>query len=378
MFGHYKTLFSEVKGMPALSIMVKPASGLCNMRCKYCFYSQVVSSRKEGQLGVMSFDTADNLIKKATDFANGDTIYIVFQGGEPLLAGKEYFKHFVDMALSIGYSGKINYSLQTNATLIDNEWAEFFKKNNFLIGVSLDGDIVSNKFRVMADGSGSFDSIEKGIELLEKHKVDYNILSVVTGYFADNLESIYRYFKAKGYKFLQFIPCLKPFNCDETSELYMTELQYQNYLIKLFKLFAKDFLNDNYTSIRSMDNLVRLFAGSSASQCGMNGVCSRQFVIEGNGNIYPCDFYCTDEWLLENINNTDFRAIFMCEKAIKFLKESYIVNEKCKSCECFKICRGGGCKREKLSIEYCNAFKNFYRKCEPLFKKVLAKLQVSI
>ena len=221
--------------MPALSIMVKPASGLCNMRCKYCFYNQVVSSRKDGQLGVMSFETTDNLIKKATDFANGDTIYIVFQGGEPLLAGKEYFKYFVDKVNSIGYSGKINYSLQTNATLIDDEWAEFFKKNNFLIGVSLDGDIISNKFRVMADGSESFASIEKGIKILGKSNVDYNILSVVTGYFADNVESIYNYFKSKGYRFLQFIPCLKPFGSTEKSELYMTELQYQNYFNKLFK-----------------------------------------------------------------------------------------------------------------------------------------------
>ena len=216
--------------MPALSIMVKPASGLCNMRCKYCFYSDVVSHRKTGQFGVMSNDIADNLIEKAIAFANGDNIGIVFQGGEPLLAGIEYFKHFINCVNSYNYKGKIYYSLQTNGTLIDDDWAEFFKANNFLLGVSLDGNEIHNKFRVMSDQSSSFEKIENGIKLLDKYKVDYNILSVVTGYFADNVEEIYNYFKSKGYKFLQFIPCLKPFGSNEESELFMTGKQYQNYL----------------------------------------------------------------------------------------------------------------------------------------------------
>ena len=364
--------------MPALSIMIKPASGLCNMKCEYCFYHQIVNNRQDGVLGVMSKETTNNLIEKAISFAKGDKIFIVFQGGEPLLAGIEYYRHFIEKVNSLNYNDKVCYSLQTNGTLLNEEWCEFFKENNFLLGVSLDVDATANKFRVMHDGNSSFDKIEKGIMLLDKYKVDYNILSVVTGYFADNVESIYNYFKKKGYKFLQFIPCLKPFDENVESELYMTARQYQNYLIKLFKMFAKDFLNDEYVSVRSMDNLVRLFAGVPAKQCGMNGSCSRQIVVEGNGNIYPCDFYCTDEWLLGNINFSDFNSILNQDKAVDFLKESYNIDSKCKNCECFKICRGGGCKREKISLDYCAAYKNFYRKCEPLFNKVLEKLRVSI
>lgn len=361
--------------MPALSIMIKPASGLCNMKCKYCFYSDVVSHRKTGQFGVMSNDIADNLIQKAIAFANGDNIGIVFQGGEPLLAGIEYFKNFIDCVNSYNYKGKIYYSLQTNGTLIDDDWAEFFKANNFLLGVSLDGNEIHNKFRVMSDQSSSFEKIENGIKLLDKYKVDYNILSVVTGYFADNVEEIYNYFKSKGYKFLQFIPCLKPFGSNEESELFMTGKQYQNYLIKLFRLYANDFLNDEYTSIRSFDNIVRLYGGVKPEQCGMIGACSRQFVVESNGNVYPCDFYCSDEWLLGNIKYCDFNILTKSERGLQFLKQSYEINDKCKKCEYFKYCRGGGCKREKESLDYCIAYKNFYKKSAVIFAKVLKKLR---
>ncbi len=361
--------------MPALSIMIKPASGLCNMKCKYCFYSDVVSHRKTGQYGVMSNDIADNLIQKAIAFANGDNIGIVFQGGEPLLAGIEYFKNFIDCVNSYNYKGKIYYGLQTNGTLIDDDWAEFFKANNFLLGVSLDGNEIHNKFRVMSDQSSSFEKIENGIKLLDKYKVDYNILSVVTGYFADNVEEIYNYFKSKGYKFLQFIPCLKPFGSNEESELFMTGKQYQNYLIKLFRLYANDFLNDEYTSIRSLDNIVRLYGGVKPEQCGMIGACSRQFVVESNGNVYPCDFYCSDEWLLGNIKYCDFNILTKSEIGLQFLKQSYEINDKCKKCEYFKYCRGGGCKREKESLDYCIAYKNFYKKSAVIFAKVLKKLR---
>lgn len=364
--------------MPALSIMVKPASGICNMNCKYCFYRDEVSCRTEGQFGFMSEETADNLIAKTMEFACGNNIYYVFQGGEPLLCGIDFFKHFVSKVNEMEYQGKVFYSLQTNGTLIDDDWAEFFKQNNFLIGVSLDGKTDVNKFRLMSDGTPSFDKVMKAIEVLDKHDVPYNVLSVVTGYGADNIDKTYNFFKKKGFKFLQFIPAIRPIGDDSQSELYMTEKQYQNSIIKLFKLYANDFLNGNYISIRNFDNMVRLYGGGTSEQCGMNGTCTHQFVVEANGNIYPCDFYAVDEWLLGNINSSDFRTIFYSEKGVQFIKESFAVSNKCKKCEYFKYCRGGGCKREKVSLNCCTAYKNFYKKNEELFKQILSKLKVEV
>ena len=127
--------------MPPLSIMIKPASSLCNMRCRYCFYHDVAGQRDIQFFGVMNEETAENLITKALQFANGESVAFAFQGGEPLIAGLDYFRNFVSLVKKHNHlSSQIYFSLQTNGTLVTAEWAEFFKENGFLIGLSLDGD----------------------------------------------------------------------------------------------------------------------------------------------------------------------------------------------------------------------------------------------
>ena len=143
--------------MPPLSIMIKPASSLCNMRCRYCFYHDVTEHRDVQSFGIMSDETADNLITKALTFANGESVAFAFQGGEPLIAGLDYFKSFVKTVKEKNVlSSPVYFSLQTNGTLVTDEWAEFFKENGFLIGLSLDGDFDNNRFRVDDKGNNTF------------------------------------------------------------------------------------------------------------------------------------------------------------------------------------------------------------------------------
>ena len=182
--------------MPPLSIMIKPASGLCNLRCKYCFYGDVTSLRSVPSYGIMNETTAEKLITSALEFANGETVAFAFQGGEPLLAGKKLFEFFVDTVKKRNTkNSRIFYSVQTNGTLIDDAWAEFFAKNKFLVGLSLDGDLDSNSFRVDEKGANSYYRILRGAGLLRRHGADFNILSVLTGRSADNCEKIYRHLK---------------------------------------------------------------------------------------------------------------------------------------------------------------------------------------
>ncbi|MDE5756192.1 MAG: radical SAM protein [Clostridia bacterium] len=360
--------------MPNISIMIKPASGSCNMRCKYCFYHSLTNMREISNYGVMSISTAQRVIDCALQLANGDSVYFAFQGGEPLLAGKEYFKEFTDYVKKRNVNNAaITYALQTNGTLIDDEWAELFKTNSFLIGLSLDGDKDNNLYRMDADYAPVFNKVDAAANLLQKTGVDFNILSVVTGHSANNIEQIYRYFTSRGYKYLQFIPCLRPFGDDSESPLYMTPSQYEEYLIRLFNLYVKDYVDGHYTSIRHFDNMVRLFLGQRAEQCGMEGHCARQFVVEANGNVYPCDFYCVDEWLLGNIADKDFYQLAHSQKAIDFIKESLPIEDKCKSCYFYRVCRGGGCKRSRQDRDYCSAYKSFFSKCLPLFRVFMAE-----
>lgn len=349
--------------------MIKPASSICNMRCKYCFYHSLADARESFSYGVMNGETSENIIKKALEFCDGGSIYFAFQGGEPLFAGREFFENFVLLIDKYNTkNSKIYFSLQTNGTLIDEEWAKFFADNKFLLGVSLDGDQDANRFRVDSNLDYTFPKVKNALDILKKYNVDFNILIVATGYTAKNIERVYRYLTSQGYKYLQFIPCLRPFGDNSESELYMTIEQYGEYLIRLFNLYVKDYVNGDYTSVRQLDNMVRLFLNQAPEQCGMTGHCSHQFVIEGNGNVYPCDFYCLDEWLLGNINNQEFEEIAKSKKAHDFIAESLVYPEKCKSCKWWKICRAGGCKRSRSDRDYCEAYKRFFNACLPLFR----------
>lgn len=359
--------------MPPLSLMIKPASSLCNLSCQYCFYRDVAEHREHLGFGVMQEDTAEILIRKALDFASGEPAAFAFQGGEPTLAGLPFFQFFVDTVNRLNTKhSPVFYSIQTNGTLIDAVWADFFAEHHFLVGLSLDGDFEGNQFRLKPSGQNSFYKILSAAEILRKHHADFNILTVLTGYCAENGERIYRFFRSKGFRYLQFIPCLRPFDSKEESELYMTSEQYADFLIKVFNLYVKDYVRHQYISVRQFDNWVRLYLRQPTEQCGVNGHCSHQFVAEANGNIYPCDFYCTDEYLLGNIHtDADFPAMVHSEKAKNFIRESLKVPEKCKKCSVYGLCRAGGCKRTQQSEDYCLAYKRFFTACLPLFRVFL-------
>lgn len=360
--------------MPALSIMIKPSSSLCNLRCKYCFYCDVAANREDFSFGVMTNDTAETLIRSALSFADGDSVAFAFQGGEPLISGLNYFEHFVDTVNKYNTKkSRIFYSVQTNGTFVDDDWARFFRKNEFLVGLSLDGDFDGNKFRVDQNGQNAYYKIVRAANKLKKHGVEFNILTVLTGFCADNCERIYKFFRDNGYKYLQFIPCLRPFGDRSESELYMTNEQYAQFLIRTFNLYVKDFIRGNYVSIRQFDNLVRMYLGERPEQCGVCGHCTHQFVAEGNGNIYPCDFYCTDEWLLGNINDTELSVMANSDKAKQFITESLFVPAECKKCRFYPMCKAGGCKRQRNDRDYCEAYKKFYSACLPLFRMFTAR-----
>lgn len=142
----------------------------------------------------------------------------------------------------------------------------------------------------------------------------------------------------------------------------MTSEEYSSYLNSLFKIYYNDVMRGKLISIRQLDNYRLLAGGKSAEQCGMNGPCSTQFVVEGDGSVYPCDFYCTDEWLLGNINNSTFVELYESKKVVDFIKSSFIIKVECKSCEYFALCRAGGCKRNRESADYCESYKEFFKK----------------
>lgn len=347
--------------------MLKPASGNCNLRCTYCFYHSLANMRESYSKGMMSEALLEDIIQKALAFTGGDRLYISFQGGEPLLRGKRFFKKVGELLTD---HADAHLVIQTNGTLIDDEWCDIFKRYGYLIGLSLDGTEGGNRCRVRADGSPAYPDIMRGVTLLKKHGVPFNILTVLSRAVVLNIDEIYAFYKAQGFKFLQFIPCLKPLGGQPyDKESYPSEKEYAVFLKKLFSHYLADIKAGEYVSIRQFDNFVRLARGEVAEQCGMNGYCSHQFVIEADGTVYPCDFYCFDEYAMGNVADSDFESLSHHPIAVKFIRESLKVDAKCKKCAYYRLC-AGGCKRERIDVAKCNAYKDFFSYALPDLRKI--------
>lgn len=332
-----------------ITILIKPASSACNLKCRYCFYNDVSSLREVRSFGLMSEKTSHNLIDKALDFADGGSVNFAFQGGEPTICPLDFFKDFVEYCKSANKkNSRVSYSLQTNGTLLTDEMAAFYAKNDFLIGVSIDGKAeLHNANRLTSTGKGSFNKVMQGIDLLKKHNVKFNVLIVANKFSAKRGRETYRFFKSQGINYMQFIDCLEPFDVEPfTSGFSMNNDEYFNYYKSIFDEYINDITSGEDIYVRSFENILTLMSGGTPEICGMKGYCTVNLVVEGNGNCYPCDFYCEDEYLLGNINENDLEELALSKNADKFVKASFKVEEKCKTCEVAGLCMGG-CRRER-------------------------------
>lgn len=353
--------------MPHLSVMLKPASSACNMRCRYCFYHSLAKSREAYGYGIMGKETAEEIIKKTLDFADGDSVYYSFQGGEPLLAGLEFYEFFTATVKKHNKKqAKIFYNIQTNGTLVNKDWNELFLRHEFLVGLSLDGERAANVNRLDSNGGETFERVLETADNFLNYGVEFNILTVATAFTAKNAENIYCFLRDRGYKYLQFIPVLRPINGDY-GDFYLDCDSMFLLLDTLFKLYVKDYLRGNYVSVRLFDNWVRLFRGERSEQCGVAGHCARQLVFEGDGSAYPCDFYCLDEYRLGNIRFNTVEELFNSTVGFKFLKDSLKLPLNCRKCRFVGLCRGGGCKRSRNDYDYCLAYKKFFENNLSLF-----------
>ena len=365
--------------MPPVSILIKPASSMCNLKCKYCFYHSIADSRTVKSYGIMNDETMEQLIKKALEYADNACTF-AFQGGEPTLAGLLYYRKFIDLAKKYNVKKvKINYAIQTNGIVINEEWARFLADNNFLTGISLDGfKDIHDSSRPDAGGKGSFTRVIEAIDLFNRFHVEYNILCVVNSYTARHVNKVYNFFKKNNFKYLQFIPCLDPL--DEKPgghEFSLTPERYTYFLKNLFDEWYKDIVKGNMISIRYFDNLVGMSMGYPPESCGMSGICTAYFVVEADGGIYPCDFYVLDEWYLGNVRDVDLKDLQNSDKSNKFVEISKHIDPACRTCSFYSLCRGG-CRRSREPFVdgspalnyYCSSYKAFFEYAGSRLKEI--------
>jgi anaerobic sulfatase-maturating enzyme len=365
--------------MAPLTMLIKPASGLCDMRCAYCFYADVGKSREVRSYGIMDGTTLENLVIRAFEYSGKSPITFAFQGGEPTLAGLDFYRNLIDYQKRNNTLGaQISNSIQTNGLSIDAEWAEFLAINKFLVGLSLDGTkAIHDANRIDAAGRGTYSRVKKAASLLEAAGAEFNILCVVTSALARHGTQVFDTLVGDGYKYLQFIQCLDGFDCSP-SPYSLTSERWGDFLCSVFDRYYSAIIRGDYISVRPFDNFMELAAGLPPSCCGYNGVCECYFVVESDGGVYPCDFYVLDRYRMGNIRDSSFADLCRSEAATRFVAESEPVDGDCQACEWYNLCRGG-CRRHRetpsggilAKNRFCEGNKRFFTYALPRMRELL-------
>lgn len=361
--------------MPPVNLLIKPASGNCNMRCTYCFYYDIMSKRKQASYGFMSLETLERVIQKALSYAEGSCT-IAYQGGEPSLCGLAFFEKSLEFQKKYNVNQvKIHNAFQTNGYGLTREWVGFFAQNKVLVGVSLDGGPkLHDCYRRNLKGEGTFFKIMENIKLLKKAGVEFNILSVVNGKTAPSIKKTYKFYERNGFDYLQFIPCLDPLGETPGGREYsLTPQIYGQFLIDLFELWFDDLKKGKQPYIRQFENYIAILAGKKPESCDMNGICSVQYTIEADGSVYPCDFYVIDKYYLGNLGKNFMAEIDNAREESSFIKDSMKKEEICRDCKYGFICRGG-CRRTRAGEEnhqyFCESYKMFFDAYLPVLLEI--------
>ncbi|WP_243342334.1 anaerobic sulfatase maturase [Anaerococcus sp. AGMB09787] len=350
--------------MKNLNLMIKPASATCNLACKYCFYLDQARHREKFTYGLMKDDTLERLVKDVfTD--DYDSINFLFQGGEPSLAGFDFFNNFHNLVE--GYNKnhtRLSFAIQTNGTLLDENWLSLFKKYNYLVGLSIDGlEEIHDNLRLDRENKPTFDKALEAVDLLKKNSIDFNILTVVTKSMVHRASEVYDFYKKLGISYMQFIPVIDPID-GKYEGISLEGYDYGVFLDELFNNWYEDIKKGKFTSIRFFENLLLILMGRMPEACEMVGRCSVNITIEADGIIYPCDFYARDDFALGRVGDKRISEIIFSKNAYNFVKKSFDLNLKCKTCPYLILCRGG-CFRYRDDDglnKLCQSFKYFYER----------------
>ncbi len=335
--------------MGNVTFLVKPASGLCDMRCRYCFYEDVAGSRQARSLGRMDASTAEALIRAGFSYAGpGGSVHFLFQGGEPTLAGLEFFRAFVGTARDLCPTGaEASFSIQTNGRSLDGDWARFFRENGFLVGLSLDGTrTLHDRYRRDAAGNGTWDRTVRALRLLTEQDVETNLLCVVTGDAAKMPRQVWQSLRKLGDRPLQFIPCLDPLRTPRGGMPWsLTPEAYGGFLKGVFDCWYEELSRGTYVSVRFFDDLLRIMAGLPPGSCAASGRCGGYLAAEADGSLYPCDFYVLDQWRIGAIRDMGVSEALASPVMERFLAEGARRPQACGGCPYAPLCRGG-CRRD--------------------------------
>lgn len=361
--------------------MLKPAGSLCNMRCQYCYYLEKGQMYKEDKNRVISDSMLETFIKNYIESQTLPQVLFTWHGGETLMRPVSFYKRALELQRYYAGGRQIDNCIQTNGTLITEEWCKFFKENNFLVGVSIDGpQEFHDEYRKTASGGPSFQKVMKGIQLLNKYGVEWNALAVVNDFNAEYPLDFYHFFKEIGCHFIQFTPIverkvsrpdgltLAP-GMEEGGELLdfsVTPEQWGTFLCEIFDEWVRNDVGDYY--IQLFDATLANWVGQIPGVCTMAEECGHAGVMEYNGDVYSCDHFVFPEYRLGNLGERSLYELMNSEKQKEFAEnKKKRLPQQCLECEFLFACHGECPKNRFVKDEYGNPGLNYLCKGYKMF-----------
>jgi len=368
---------------PAFNVMAKPRGAICNLECAYCYYLKKASMYPKSDFR-MSAEVLENFTRQYIQSQRVPQVTFVWQGGEPTLMGLDFFKQA--MGFQRKYAGpgmRVENALQTNGTTLDDDWCAFFKENNFLIGISMDGPAhLHNFMRRDKGGAGTFEKVMAGLALLKKHHVAFNILASVHAANMDHPLDVYRFLRDEvGTEFIQFIPIVERANKkgeqrgNIITHRSVNGKQYGEFLIGIFDEWVRYDVGKVYVQI--FDAALAKWMGQTGGLCIFAETCGTALVIEHNGDLFSCDHYVEPRYRLGNISRAGMADLFGSHKQHKFgLNKKDSLPRYCLNCEVLFACNGG-CPKDRVKhtpdgefgLNYlCEGYRAFFNHIDPAMR----------
>ena len=350
-------------------LFAKPVGASCNMSCEYCYYLQKSNLYKNCHPHVMTDKLLELFVKEYICSQTTQDVLFTWHGGEPLLRGLDFYKQVLTLQKRYAGGRNVDNCIQTNGTLIDDEWAKFFADNHWLVGVSVDGtEDMHDRYRKMRGGEPSFHRVMRGVEALNRYGVEWNAMAVVNRYNAEKPLEFYDFFKQIECHFIQFTPIAEPQRLD----ISVTPQQWGSFLCGLFSEWVKGDVGRYY--IQLFDATLANWCGETPGICSMSPYCGHAAVIEWNGDVYSCDHFVAPEYKLGNILQQGLPSMVYDEQQQRFGKQkSEALPSQCINCKWLFAC-WGECPKNRFvktaegeeGLNYlCEGYCKFFSFVEP-------------
>ena len=371
-----------------LYVMLKPAGAHCNLACKYCYYLEKNKLYPTAQRHLMSDEILEQFTREYIEAQTMSQVLFTWHGGEPLLRSIDFYRKALSLQQKYAGGRRIDNVIQTNGTLLTNEWCEFFAQNHWLVGISIDGPQPDHDhYRLTAAGKPSWKKVMQGIKLLKKHGVEWNAMAVVNAYNANHPLEFYRFFKENGCQFLQFTPIVERLTRHEDgrtlasladkdeislSEASVVPEQWGYFLCAIFDEWVRKDVGKIFVEI--FDCTLANWMGISPGICAYSKECGHAGVMEHNGDVYSCDHFVFPEYKLGNIRDHSLIDMLYGEQQQEFsrLKHSSLPRQ-CKECDMEFACHGECPKNRFMKDKYgdsglnylCPGYYHYYQHVAP-------------